>query len=166
MIYIPVVPPVIERDFEFHAPVNDFTQKIGIRWEDEKDFWYFPLEPVVVVSGGNRIVKRNALKIDPQAARRGTVKELWQQNDYSITISGLLMNNPNEPVWTDIDIQVLRAYLEGRKPLVVQGDVFDTLNIRRMVVESWSFPFTAGDDNQSYSISLVSDDEYSLLINS
>jgi len=135
---------------------------IGMRWEDGKE-WYFPLEPTIEISGGNTIVRRNVLKVDPKKARRGSIKELWQQDDYEITISGLITTDETS-VWEEYDLMQLRNFCEERRPVYLIGKPFSTLRISRCVIDSWSLPATIGEDLQSFSLKLYSDDEYELLI--
>ncbi|MCD8072517.1 MAG: DUF6046 domain-containing protein, partial [Alistipes sp.] len=52
------------------------------------DWFEFEIEPTVSVEGKNTIISRKVLR----SGIRGTVKERWSHDDYSITITGLLIN--------------------------------------------------------------------------
>lgn len=156
-----------------HVPVTDFRLNqppatdrqnvesvcpLAIKWSDEPKWWYFPIDPVVSISGRNNIVKRSVLKVpNTDIERRGTVKELWSQDDYSITISGTFISQ-YEGFLPEEDIRRLRAYCEARKSLDVKADIFTLYNITKVAVESYEFPFTKGMENQLFVIKALSDD--------
>lgn len=124
---------------------------------NETDWWQLPIEPVITISGKNTIVKRQVLKVGNTAGeRRGTVKELWTQNDYEVSISGIFIANKDYLLPED-DIRHLRAYCEAREPLYVLSDLFTLFNIDRIVIEDYSFPFTKGMANQMFTIRASSD---------
>lgn len=125
---------------------------------DDGEWWTLPFEPLIAINGKNSIVKKQISK----GQVRGTIKERWSQDDYSIDISGVLMNT--EAVsYPDSDVRKLRALCEAAK-LQVSCPLLEIFSISRIVVESFSFPFTAGAQNQAYSIKAVSDDIYRLLL--
>ncbi|MCM1035534.1 MAG: DUF6046 domain-containing protein [Paludibacter sp.] len=139
---------------------------LKIKWESETAWWYFPIDPIVAISSRNNIVKRSVLKVSANDnERRGTVKELWSQDDYDITISGIFMGC-EAGYLPEEDIQMLRAYCEGRKAVMVESPIFTPFNIRRIAIESYEFPFTKGMENQLFTIRATSDDfnEEQLLI--
>lgn len=144
-----------------------WQDRIGIKWEEESDYWYFPLDPVLSVKGKNTIIRRNVLK-QPTSGnnRRGSIKELWSVNDYEIDIAGVLIDGGNSYDMEDLEYNILRLrnYMEGRKPLMVESKLLTTLNISRLAVEDYSFPFTKGKENQMYNIKAYSDDDFELLI--
>lgn len=125
---------------------------------DGGDWWLLPFEPLVSVDGGNTVIKRRISKGDV----RGTVKERWTQDDYSISIEGVLMNTDSASYPTG-DVRRLRTLCEAAR-LQVSCPLFEIFSISQIVVESFSFPFTAGVQNQAYTIKAVSDDIYRLLL--
>lgn len=127
-----------------------------IKWEDEKEWWHFPLEPLVSITGKNNIVKRNVLKTEVAGRYRGTVKELWSQDDFSVSIAGVVIGTDGK--YPKLLIEQLRTYCETRKRLEVKGDIFNVFNIHYLAIEDYQFPFTKGIENQSYTIKAVSDD--------
>ena len=136
---------------------------LSIKWEEEKGWWQFPLDPVISITGKNTIIRRNVLKINNSVGnRRGTIKELWSQDDYEIQIAGLFMGENAQ--FPKQDIAKLRQYAEGRKTLMVQSSLFTLFNINKIAIEDYSIPFTKGIENQMYSIKAYSDDMHDLLI--
>ncbi len=119
--------------------------------------WLFPNEPMVSVSGGQAIVKRNVSK----GSVRGTIKERWAQNDYSVSIEGFL-SSPDGSYPAD-DVARLRAFCEAGYVRCL-SPLLEVFGISRLVIESWDMPFTSGSANQNFSISAVSDDIYKLIL--
>ena len=124
-----------------------------------------PLDPVVAINGSNAIVKREIAKAVVNGDEiRGTVKELWTQDDWKISVSGVLTTTgdaDNESV--NYYVYKLTQLLTAKETLIVECDVLNnTFGITRVVVESYDFPFTKGVENQSFSFSLLSDDSYNL----
>lgn len=125
---------------------------------DGGDWWLLPFEPLVSIDGGNTVIKRQISKGNV----RGTVKERWTQDDYSISIEGVLMNTDSASYPTG-DVRRLRILCEAAR-LQVSCPLFEIFSISQIVVERFSFPFTAGIQNQAYTIKAVSDDIYRLLL--
>ena len=137
-----------------------------IRHQNETNYWQLPIEPVITINGKNTIIKKQVLKVaGTKGERRGTVKELWTQDDYEINISGILINKDNTQL-PEQDIRRLRTYCEAREPLYVLNDLFTLFNIDRIIIEDYSFPFTAGIQNQMFTIKAYSDnyDEKQLFV--
>lgn len=122
------------------------------------DWWMLPVEPMVSVSGKNVITKKQVSK----GRVRGTIKERWTQDDYEISIEGILIDFEGAAYPTE-DVKKLREFCE-KASVEVSSPLFEIFSIDRMVIESYSFPFTSGPANQAYSISAVSDDIYRLLL--
>lgn len=144
-----------------------WQDRVGIKWDDESDFWYFPFDPVVSINGKNTIVRRNVLKQNvSHGNRRGSIKELWSIDDYTIDIAGVLKYDDVSYSKGDFesDLLRLRNYVEGRRLLQIQSELLATFNISAIAVESYSFPFTKGIENQMFNIKAYSDDQFDLLI--
>lgn len=122
-------------------------------------WWLLPYEPQVTIQGSNVLVKKQVSK----GAVRGTIKERWSQGDYRISISGILMGEGNK--YPDDDVKQLRSFCEAGKVLV-KSPQMELFSINQIVVEDWALPFTAGQANQAYTITAVSDDIYKLLLRS
>lgn len=125
------------------------------------DMFTLPLDPVVSVNGSNTIVKREVAKSEI----RGTVKEKWNQNDWSISVSGVLTTTDPDDSSKTVDgyAQRLLHFLLADEALIIECDVVNNvLDVQRVVVEKFDFPFTKGAENQSFSFTLLSDDSYNL----
>lgn len=136
---------------------------LKIKFEDELSWYQFPLDPVISVGCKNIIVRRNVLKNTPGKVRRGTVKELWSQDDFEIQIAGLFQN-PDADAIPEDHIRKLRNYCEAGKIVEVQSALLSIFNINRMVIEDYNFPHTRGMANQMFSLKCYSDDNFDLLI--
>lgn len=122
-------------------------------------WWLLPYEPQVTIQGSNVLVKKQVSK----GAVRGTIKERWSQGDYRISISGILMGEGSK--YPSDDVKQLRSFCEAGKVLV-KSPQMELFSINQIVVEDWALPFTAGQANQAYTITAVSDDIYKLLLRS
>lgn len=125
---------------------------------DGGDWWLLPIEPIISVVGKNIVVKRNVSK----GRTRGSIKEKWSQDDYQITIEGILINYDKD-AYPEEDVKRLRSLCEGAR-LKVRCKLFELFSIDYIVVENFEFPMTSGIQNQGYRISAVSDDVYKLLL--
>ena len=122
-----------------------------------EDWWLLPYEPQISLQGTNIITKKQVTK----GAVRGTIKERWSQGDYQVNISGILIGSDGG--YPEDDVKKLRYYLEAGK-ILVKSPLLELFSINQIVVESWNIPFTAGQANQAYTISALSDDIYKLLL--
>lgn len=155
-----VVRPVDRRQTDEPAALLGIPHAcpLSVRGEGESQWWRLPVEPVLTVNGKNTIVKRSVLKVGgTKGERRGTVKELWSQDDYEVNISGIFINSSSDDNLPDADIRRLRGYCEARRPIEVMNDLLELFNIERIVIEDYSFPFTPGIANQMYTIKAASD---------
>lgn len=124
------------------------------------NWWVFPDEPSITVSGGNVVAKRTVAK----SKGRGTIKERWSQDDYSITIAGSIINHDDESVYPEEAVRRLKSFCEAKEAIEVKCDLLGYFDITRMVIESFDFPFTKGENAQAFSIKAVSDDIIDLLV--
>jgi hypothetical protein len=117
------------------------------------------LEPFVSVSGKNEIVRRNISK----ASSGGTVKERWSQDDYEVTITGVIsgLDENKYPTWY---IKKLIGLFEQRQSVEVDQEVLLAFGIKYLAIESSNFPHTKGVNNQNFEIKAYSDSPIDLLI--
>lgn len=123
------------------------------------EFWTLPVEPLVSISGGNKIARRMVAK----SKGRGTIKERWAQDDYFITIDGIFIKADNSNAYPQEDVAKLREICESVSVIEIECDLLKYFDITRMVIESFSVPFTKGEQNQRYVLSGYSDDLFELL---
>ena len=121
--------------------------------------WFtFPLEPLVSISGKNEIIRRTPAK----GKGTGTVMERWSQGDYEISIQGIFIAAENE--YPKESVQQLRNLFDTASHLDVEHDILLLFGITRLAIESVSFPHTKGLQNQNYEIKAYSDNPVSLFI--
>ena len=137
-----------------HANGIPMIMPVRLKLESWGDWWTIPIEPLVSVSGGNVVSRRTVAK----GKHRGTIKERWTQDDYNIIIRGVLINHENESKFPEADLQKLRQVCEAAEAVQVECDMLQYFDIYRAVVLKYNFPFTHGEMNQTYQITLVSDD--------
>ena len=141
--------------------------EVKIKFETEPDtdeYWFtLPLDPVISVAGKNIIVRRNVAKTDEYTVHRGSVKELWSQDDYEINIAGVFIGKTGE--LPERELRVLKNICEARLAMNIKSKLLGLFGIFKIVIEEFSFPFTKGMENQMYTIKAYSDDNFDLLIN-
>ncbi len=140
---------------------NGFSMVMPVKLRIPGDeFWTFPVEPLVSISGGNVISKRVVAK----GKGRGTIKERWSQDDYAVTIEGVFINLDNANVYPESDVRKLRDLCEAKEALEIECDLLKIHDITRITITSWDIPFTKGEANQRFTISALSDDLFDLLV--
>lgn len=119
--------------------------------------WLFPIEPMVSLNGQNILVRRHVSK----GSVKGSIKERWTQDDYTVRIEGILMSR--EGRYPEEDVAMLKNFCEAGhvKALCPLLEIF---GISQLAIESWDIPFTTGVTNQNYTITAYSDDIYKLLL--
>lgn len=119
--------------------------------------WLFPMEPMISVNGQNILVRRNVSK----GKIRGSIKERWTQDDYSVRIEGILMGMDGK--YPEADVAKLRSFCEDGHVKAL-NPLLEIFGISQLAIESWDIPFTSGTINQNYTIQAYSDDIYKLLL--
>lgn len=137
--------------------MTDAQQTWPITFNNSLGKWKLPCECLFSFSGGHEISRRKVAK----SKYKGTVKERWSQDDWTITISGVLIGD-NEYPWEEHD--KLLNYLEAGLPIMVYCEPFQLKNINSIVIESWEFPHSDGEENQTFTIRAYSDSPIELLI--
>lgn len=133
--------------------------KIKLSSEDENAWWLLPCECLISVNSKNILAKRNVAK----SKLRGSIKERWAQDDYSISIQGLFTKKDSYE-YPEADLKKLRNYCEARETIDVLCPLFEIFKITRMVIESYDIPHTKGEENQNWTIQALSDDDWNLLL--
>ena len=125
--------------------------------ESGAEEWLFPVEPMISLNGQNILVRRHVSK----GTIKGSIKERWTQDDYTVRIEGILMSR--EGKYPEEDVTKLRNFCEAGhvKALCPLLEIF---GISQLAIESWDIPFTTGLTNQNYTITAYSDDIYKLLL--
>lgn len=153
------VPPGKEQQFFPLTFVDDTGQEYTL-----------PYEPLISISGKNQIVRRNVAKVTTNEGTNlgGTIKERWSRGDFEITITGVLIGSlltgDVSECFPISDFEKLRDILTKSASWEVYCDPLQLLEINRIVIEDFSFPFTKGENVQAYEIKAYSDHDYKLLL--
>lgn len=128
--------------------------------------WLFPYEPMITISSGNTVIKRNVAKQGDKLI--GTIKERWNRKDFDLTVTGVLMGSlmtgKVEDCFPREQMQRLFEFLKYNKEFYIYCAPLEILGIIKVVVEDYTFPFTKGENVQAYDLKLTSDDFYNLLV--
>ncbi len=140
--------------------------------DDAGNKWLLPYEPMVTISGKNTIIRRNVAKARSTTKNGisigGSIKERWNQADYEITITGVLIGSlltgSVQDCYPIKDFERLRDIMITPKSIKVFCEPLQLLGINQIVIEDFSFPFTKGENVQAYEIKAYSDFDYKLLL--
>ena len=119
--------------------------------------WLFPLEPMISLNGQNILTRRHVSK----GTIKGSIKERWTQDDYTVRIEGLLMGEDGK--YPEEDVSRLKAFCDAGHVKAL-NPLLEIFGISQLAIESWDIPFTSGTTNQNYTIQAYSDDIYKLLL--
>ena len=155
--YVPTVRSEGGKVSSYGSNVNLCQDYLALRSEQGQEYC-FRLDPILAVSGKNIIARRYVAK----GSLQGTVKESWSQDDYDITISGVLIGDDAKDL--NGQVQALQSMLVCGESLAVVNDLLnDGYGITRLVVDSFQFPHTKGLQNQAYTIKCYSDSSINIL---
>ena len=115
---------------------------------------------VISISGKKTIVKT------PLAERKGTVKELYNVDDYDISIKGFLIDEANR-LWPESQIDDLKRIYENQLAVVLDNaltNIFLKDQGQRVVIETLDFPPVEGGriHIRPFSMKLESDSVFTL----
>lgn len=151
-------------------PMSESQQFFPFSFEFKEQKYTLPYEPMINISGGNTVIKREVAKAKPKSGSSltGSIKERWNQKDYEITITGVLMGSvltgDASKCFPRKDFEQLKKIITEPARLKVYCEPLQLLGIHYIVIESFSFPFTKGENVQAYEIKGYSDFDYNLLI--
>ncbi|WP_289730862.1 DUF6046 domain-containing protein [uncultured Alistipes sp.] len=141
------------------AGVVRSVMPMRVRRPGDREWFTLPLEPLVSVSGKNTIVRRKAAK----SKTGGTVKEQWGQDDYEVTIRGVV-SGADESKYPESQLRRLLELFGERQAVEAEQEMLRLFGIYYLAIESASFPHTKGMNNQHYEIKAYSDSPEDLLI--
>lgn len=130
-----------------------------VKRTDDTEWFSLPFEPLVSISGRNTIVRRTVAK----SKAPGTIKECWSQDDYEVTIQGIIAG-ADEQSYPESDVQRLKEFFDEKQSVEVEQDVLLAFGIKYLAIESVSFPHTPGINYQTYEIKAYGDAPAALLI--
>lgn len=158
---------IITQVYDANEIMDDYTA-VGIihsvmpmkfKRPDDKEWFRLPLEPLVSISGKNTIIRRKVAK----SKLGGTIKERWSQDDYEVTIQGVISGS-DESKYPDSYLRKLVELFDERQAVEVEQEILQVFGIHYLAIESASFPHTKGMNNQNYEIKAYSDNPVELLI--
>lgn len=150
------------------APISEDKQffPLSFSFTENGQKWLFPYEPMINISSGNTIIKRNVAKQGDKLI--GTIKSRWSRKDFEISVTGVLMGSlmsgTVENCFPRKQMIDLFEYLKHAKEFYIYCAPLEILGVTKVVVEDYSFPFTKGENVQAYDLKLLSDFTYNLLI--
>jgi hypothetical protein len=128
---------------------------VTLKLNSETEGFTLPVDPLLSLSGGNKLVRRYVSKSD----KRGSIKERWNQDDYEINIAGIITGDDQYTI--NDYLQRLRTYCEARESVAAICDLLNNVfEIYNIAIDSYDFPFTPGENNQQFTIKAYSDDNY------
>lgn len=174
---------VTYNNLEYMNLDGELSWKADVAMSEEQQFFplsmsidggetYFrlPYEPLISITGKNIIAKRRVAKWYTDSSKKltGTIKERWSQDDYEITITGVLMGSllrgNVEDCYPITDFSKLKNVLTHAKQIKILCAPLELLGINDIVIDDFSFPFTKGENVQAYEIKACSDYSYNLLM--
>lgn len=150
------------------APLSKEEQffPLSFSFTENGQQWLFPFEPMINVSSGNSIIKRNVAKQRPEMV--GTIKTRWSRKDFDIQITGALigenLKGNAEYCYPYEDMVALFDFLKHNKEIYVFSYPLSIYGITKVVIDDYSFPFTKGENVQAFDIKATSDFAYNLLV--
>lgn len=132
---------------------------LRVKRSGDKEWFTFPIEPLVTISGKNIITRRTVAK----SKEKGTIKERWSQDDYDVTIQGV-MTDAEQEKYPKGYIKKLLALFNERQAVEVEQEILLIFGIKCLAIENASFPHTKGLNNQNFEIKAYSDSPAELLI--
>lgn len=95
--------------------------------------------------------------------RDSSVKELINNGDYQITVSGVIANK--ELSYPKESVKELEAFLSAKESLKVTHEIMNALGINELVITDYNIPTTPFINMQAYSFNAISDTPIELIIN-
>ena len=95
--------------------------------------------------------------------REGTVKEFISNGDWSLSFSGILVANGYD--YPLEQVQLFNQFMELNKTLQLEHEVLNALGIYEAVVMDYALPPTTYTNVQSFSIQMLSDVPFELIVN-
>jgi hypothetical protein len=121
------------------------------------DSFKFPIEPIISISGQTKIIRRHVAK----SKSGGSIKERFSDDDFKISIKGILIGKDEFP---EKDLSQLIALCRKKTHIEAESPLLSIYGIYHLVINSFNFPYTPGENIQSYSISAYSDELFDSLL--
>lgn len=165
--FIPKKEDIITKVYDANEIMDDYAtvgiihsvMPMRLKRPADKEWFLLPLEPLVSISGKNTIIRRKVAK----SKLNGTIKERWSQDDYEITIQGVVSGS-DESKYPENYLRKLVELFDERQAVEVEQEILQVFGIHYLAIESANFPHTKGLNNQNYEIKAYSDNPVELLI--
>lgn len=119
------------------------------------DDYQLPNEPLIRVTGQNRIVRT------PLDGKNGSFKEFFSTDDYEVVIKGIAVNDDNVDMYPEAIVRKIREICESGSAEVT-CNLLSFFNIKRLAFEKYDFLPMEGVIWQPYEIKCYSDEPYEL----
>lgn len=120
-----------------------------------------PNEPSISISSRKTIVETALVG----STRRGTVKELINIEDWTITIRGIAINYASKSYYPEDQVKALKDLYEINEALEVQCALTRLLGIYRVVIRDFQLPEMIGIQHaQAYQFTCTSDEDFILTL--
>jgi len=120
-----------------------------------------PNEPTMTITAQKLIVKTGLVG----SKRRGSVKELIRQEDYAVTIRGIMINQESRTVYPEDQLKQIHEAFLINESLPVESAITRLLGISRLTLERFSLPEMVGVQHaQAYELVCISDEDFELNI--
>lgn len=165
--FIPKKEDIITKVYDANEIMDDYAavgiihsvMPMRLKRPADKEWFLLPLEPLVSISGKNTIIRRKVAK----SKLNGTIKERWSQDDYEVTIQGVV-SGFDESKYPENYLRKLVELFDECQAVEVEQGILQVFGIHYLAIESASFPHTKGLNNQNYEIKAYSDNPVELLI--
>ncbi len=121
------------------------------------------------VEGESRLAQVMRNTMDATDGQIDAIKELVSVQQQlgvvgdEVQMAGLFIGDDAEGMPQN-DIEKLRNLCEAREVLYVECDLLDVFNIKYIAIEKYDFAHTPGQNNQQFSTTAYSDDDFSLIV--
>jgi len=125
--------------------------------QGNQERFQLPNEPLIEILGGKTLIRT------PIDGADGTFKELFANNDYQVTIRGLIVQEDGTDNYPESLVRRLREFCEHDGAILIENDLCQVFDISQIVIES--FPFTALEGFpgvQPYQINAWSDKDFEI----
>ena len=153
------------------AKTYDWTDKLTYEgYNNKKDFLgrfiFMPveLEDLLLEAVAMNLQVQKKIVKTAVAGRQGTVKELISTQDYKITLKGFLINRKDNNYPTE-QVEKLKNIFEKNTSITIKSPLTDIFEITKVVIESLNLPETKHQNIQPFSMSLLSDDDFTAILN-
>ena len=120
-----------------------------------------PNEPSISITSRKTIVETVLVG----STRRGTVKELINIEDWSVTIRGIAINYNSKEFYPEDQVKALKDLYEINEALEVQCALTRLMGIYRLVIRDFQLPEMIGIQHaQAYQFTCTSDEDFILEI--